>query len=468
MKKRKTSKSNGTIRDSICDCESHSFCDSPMFNHRPVVKKFYSVAEWEIIVDYSVDSWADDGAQGRLNFDISIDLTSDLEIRYQPWSTWGRHFKVKVPSTQYSSWDDENTSPSLPPEYVFATMSIEEEENAQTVSYSLTNSYYGREVTLCEVIATRNNTLLVQVAATPCRDRTFIYAHIVDFLLVDFSQYGQDLVTHVLSIPFSLSLASVPCLYEGCISPDFSSILLKPNPTYAYTNHITLGNCHGEQTLAAVTKTDEGDWETFLLLNGQTQSALECAFDFDPRYKHSRVAVANMMYCGKPQLQIMDVQDCSVLEQSELVPSKAHLAQNLTFSPDGLLIATLMRLGVNISCVPYFLADVRIFDSDRLLCIHTIRQPDWKPNGYTTLAPAAMFPMFNGSGQLMAVGAGKMLNDSCLTSLHSITVVKVPACLILKNTCRRRIRAWVLRDDVQLLPLPDSIIKYLLFEPSKP
>lgn len=443
---------NGTFSEAE---DNSDISDNLLHNNHTHIErdKIQPDHEWALYKTFYLSQWIH-GASS-LGFDAAISYSKDYE-QTQPWTTQGRVFEVSIPSLLFLPSDDEiDNFPmpncNIPREYIYATMSVSESE--ETVNVNLPRSYIYDDIKSSIVLACRDAVLLIQVIRKTQSQR------FLDLYLVHSPHMSMDVAYLVDTITLldnkhCITSSRNSPMMDCIISPDYTCILGKPS-----TGHSA--NVVSSQIKCYYMYSD--NWNLFVLDSQGTDPEV-ISYVFDPRYRHSRVFLANVMQKGKPVLQVVDLHLRSVIQAVQLVPSAAHRAQTLKCSTDGLYIVALMCLGVTSQQSSIFLSDVRIFDSQDLSCIHVIRQPNWKPIGYLCMSPATIFPMFNKNGSLLAVGVGMEDLELRAYELTSVAVYKVPCVLNLQAICRRHIIRFVDKSMIPLLPIPVALQNYLQFK----
>ena len=412
---------------------------------------------WELVHQCTLSEWAKHEAV-RWGFDPLVNYTSRLDQRYQPWTTRGRFFQATIPCPETQDSD-------LPADCMYATMSITEKKNNYTVQcISLPKTYFKEKLSFVEVIGFRRDFAIVQVALDYGK---------TDLYLVDMR---QDTAAFLCSE----HCADRPYVLECCLAPDLTCMLIKPNDVYSSI----FGHLAVNDSIKCIRITKGKGPSSCTVLQG---GARDVAFAFDPRFKHSRIAMANMVKNELRVLRLYDLESNSIVREAPLQSdensqySRRGLAQSLTFSPDGSYIACLMRPGRLPETYYYqspspcfYLHLVNIYHAESLSCIRVINRPNMEIMAVSSLAPATIFPMFSMDGTYLAVAYSTDSYKQDFTGVYdcppynkvnSVLLYKVPPTLSLGDICRSKIRKLVKQEHVRFLPLPSALKRFLLFVP---
>lgn len=184
---------------------------------------------------------------------------------------------------------------------------------------------------------------------------------------------------------------------------------------------------------------------------------------FDPRYKWSRVAIANYECQDvgiKHELVTYSVRDHAVVVRSNMsltiIFGSSHF--NMLFSKDGQFLI-LQKLSDNRFGVAIY-SDIYIFDSDRLFVMKylTCNLP-----ALSSICRMNFEPVFSRCGSYMRLVDHKSCNGDMEPTVQ---IYQVPRQQSLQYHCRVVI-VQALRhiEDIHHLPLPKTIKKFLAFEP---
>ena len=407
------------------------------------------VTPWGVIHTCTLSEWIKHQAT-IWGSDPCINYTTRPEHRLQPWATRGRHFVAQIPAPETQDID-------MSASRMYATMAIEEKRNKYQVQcIDLPVSYFKDGIHFVEVIAYRDKHAVVEVATKHER---------MDFLLVDLD-HDRVKVVH------RQYCTSQPYLYECSISPDFSRIVLKPNHFYLHFHNIQSApdvlkcvSIVGVKSSTNASRNEPNEDE--IILNGR--GSLRLAFTFDPRHKHSRIAIANIVENGKTIITIYDIDKGVRVLQNDLYTNTEQTAMQIIFSPGGNFIAAPLIIGDYQTTPPFNMADIKLFNANSLECLYTL-PPRGSTGGFTALVPAATFPMFSSSGAFFISAVNKPHPDSqayqcALCRVGSVTIHRVPPLMHLQSMCRTKIRLWVECDRIPYLPLPEALKRFLLFMP---
>ena len=329
-----------------------------------------------------------------------------------------------------------------------------------------------------KVIGCRSHMVIIQIV---CKE-------VVEFLLV-------DLNTDTVMGKYVERYEGKPYLFEGLVSPDLSHFILKPNllyvlkygipcvddrvrvlqPVYRKPGSTTPDSTtvkHG-QSGGSILSTEQPAKQlqrmvghhssvfplyesTSRLFQGQ---GLDLILAYDPRYKHSKVAIANLTKRTQHVICIYCLKQNRITQK--VFGPQFHRTQNLVFSPDGEFLSSLIVtyiLGPKMYPQKFDFLCVMIYSTDKLELLHRIKS--YGTAGLTCLIPAACFPIFSTDGSRIAVGAGA---GSCV---NRIEVYNMPVFGSLKNLCRLRICKFVSNEIIENYNLDADLKDYLLYKPS--
>ena len=414
------------------------------------------VKHWGSVHTCSFGVWAKHQA-AVWGFEPCINYSTRQEARLQPWATRGRHFVAQIPAPETQDID-------MSASRMYATMAIEEKRNKYQVQcVDLPTSYFKDGVHFVEVVGYRDKHAIVQVATKHQR---------MDFLLVNLEQ-------DTVRVVHKEQCSTKPYLFECAMSPDFSRILLKPNHYYAHFHNVQSirdvlqcvvtdskkSNPTGNGASIEQEEVNNGNGNGNFELH--ENEALRMAMTFDPRYRHSRVVLANVVEQEKPIIFMYDLKTRRRVFQNDLYTNTDHTAQQLTFSPGGNFIAVPLIVGDYQTTPPFVMADVKVFSANTLDCVYTL-PPRGTPGGYVNLVPGTIFPMFSTSGAFLALPVSKPQPDAYrrgLCRVGAVSIHKVAPLMHLQSMCRTKIRQCVKKQHIPLLPLPEALKRFLLFMP---
>jgi len=136
-------------------------------------------------------------------------------------------------------------------------------------------------------------------------------------------------------------------------------------------------------------------------------SAVRLFVAFDPRYRSRRVALGNYPGPdGRDVVCLYDLVDESAVAVSSTAAAAPHYqtTHNITFSPDGQYIASLV-LGRSIKDGLFNFPRVIVYSGTDVSVMHIIRTDGLSE--VPTLSPAALFPLFSSTGSHLAVAYGE-------------------------------------------------------------
>jgi len=138
-------------------------------------------------------------------------------------------------------------------------------------------------------------------------------------------------------------------------------------------------------------------------------SAVRLFVAFDPRYRSRRVAFGNYPGAdGRDVVCLYDLVDEVVIAVSSSTTTAAashyQTSHNITFSPDGQYIASLV-LGRSIKDGLFNFPRVILYSGTDVSIVHIIRTDGLSE--VPTLSPAALFPLFSSTGSHLAVAYGE-------------------------------------------------------------
>ena len=237
------------------------------------------------------------------------------------------------------------------------------------------------------------------------------------------------------------------------ISPDKSVFLLKPNLLFALKFRI-----HGiEDSLKIIRKdADTGIFEVYHELF--KDSALDLILTFDPRHRHSCVAIGNYTKRGQHVLCLYSLKSRKMLTKT--YGPQYQRTQNLVFSPNGHHLAALIVtyiLGQNMYPMRYNFLGIMVYSTDNLTMLHKIQS--FGTNSVPTLTPAAVFPAFSAQGEFLSMGTGSG------GSITRVEIYNMPRVINLKHMCRLEINNYLPKQYIERLPLKKEILDYLLYKP---
>jgi len=135
-------------------------------------------------------------------------------------------------------------------------------------------------------------------------------------------------------------------------------------------------------------------------------SAVRLFVAFDPRYRSRRVALGNYPGPdGRDVICLYDlIEESVVAMSSSLTAAHYQTTHNITFSPDGQYIASLV-LGRSIKDGLFNFSRVIVYSGTDVSIVHIIRTDGLSE--VPTLSPAALFPLFSSTGSHLAVAYGE-------------------------------------------------------------
>jgi len=135
-------------------------------------------------------------------------------------------------------------------------------------------------------------------------------------------------------------------------------------------------------------------------------SAVRLFVAFDPRYRSRRVALGN--YPGPDGRDVVCLYDlvdeCVVAMSTTTTAAHYQTTHNITFSPDGQYVASLV-LGRSIKDGLFNFPRVIVYSGADVSVVHIIRTDGLSE--VPTLSPAALFPLFSSTGSHLAVAYGE-------------------------------------------------------------
>lgn len=383
-----------------------------------------------------------------------VNYSTRQDSRFQAWATNGRYFVAQIPAPETQDID-------MSASRMYATMAIEEKRNKYQVQcVDLPYSYFKDGVLFVEVIGYREKKALVQVATKHQR---------MDFLLVD---TDRDLVTVI----YRESTTHQPYLCEAAISPDYSRVLLKPSHYYCHfhnaqgvkdkINFLEAASLNSRPNKKPHGETDSESRQDFSLYENES---FGLAMTFDPRFRHSRIVLANVIEDNRPVILVYDTEKQMKVMKNYLHTNLERSAQQIVFSPGGNFIAVPMICGTFRDTPPFTIIEAKLFNANTLECVHVLPYKG-TPGSYLNLIPVSVFPIFSSSGAFLALPVSKSHPEShayqrALCRVGSVAIHKVAPLMHLQSMCRSRIRQFVARDKLAHLPLPEAMKRFLLFMP---
>ena len=389
---------------------------------------------WSHVHTSTLEAWSKGDAQS-MGFNPCVDYVTRKGL--QPWCTEGRHIECLLPAPMDES--------ELDVKYIYDEMLVRDCTTWRSTRIRLNVCYKNlikkssQSIEPVRMIAYRDDYIVAQVIRT---DKIF------DFLIIHLSK------SKVIGC-FQESYADHPFLWECYISPDATTMLLKPNLMYALKFKV-----ESAEDVLKVIKYDrrQGAFRcTQILFADQAMELILC---FDPRYRHSRVAIGNLTKRDRHVLCIYHLQNRKML--SKACAPQYQRIQNISFTPGGDLLACLIVsyvIGASMSPTSFSCLTVLIYYSDNLSLTHKI--PSFGTNSLHSLTPAAVFPVFSSNGDYLAMGSG---NGG---SISRVEVYQVPPVMRLKSLCRRFITTYLNAREIQSLPASSKLIEYLLFRPNE-
>ena len=394
------------------------------------------VAPWKLIYTSVLEAWSA-GEAARWRFDVCSSL-STRKCRLQPWCTQGRDLDALLPAPQDS--DD------LDVKYVYDQLLIRDKQLWKNYRIKLTRSFK-RELRnkmksspfleSAQVVGYRDKLAVVQVPRSDGLN---------EFLMVDLNR-------NIVSGSYKEKYQDQPCLYECYISPDLKRLLLKPNLLYALRFRI-----QGIDDCVKVLKREDNYNDCSVASVLFKDAGLDLIMTFDPRYRHSRVAIGNMTKRGQHVLCLYSLKSRKIVRKT--YGPQYQRAQNLVFSPDGEHLAALIVtyiVGPNLYPQRFNFLGVMVYNTSKLNMLHKIQS--YGTSSVPALTPAAVFPQFSQLGDYIAMGSG------CGSDITRIEIYRMPRVLNLQNICRYKISQFLSQTEIQNLPIDPQTMDYLLFRP---
>ena len=244
-----------------------------------------------------------------------------------------------------------------------------------------------------------------------------------------------------------------PYLYECIISPDFTHIILKPNLLFVLKYRV-----HAVDDCVRVIAQSPDSSRYNVISELFRESALDLILTFDPRRRHTHVAVANLPKRGQHVLCIYNIKSRKIMQKT--YGPLYQRTQNLVFSPDGDHLAALIVtyiFGASMHPQRFNFQGVMVYSTRKLSLLHKI--PSFGTSSLSSVTPAALFPVFSTSGDYIALGSGNGV------SVGRVEVYKMPAAMALQSLCRAKLRAFLTTDMVLALPIAQLYKDYILYKP---
>ena len=368
-------------------------------------------------------------------FDPKMNYTDNMKCRLHPWCTAGRYFVVKFDKTPH------------PHDRSVFVLTITETLFKNDTQIRLPFAYHSKLFTEpgaaysymkpIEVVGYKDGIAVLQVN---CVDK------FVRFLVV-------HMKTETVIAVHKEPVKSCHFLYDCIISPDLSSFIIKPNAMFVlnsvrddYDNEVKVVTCKGKKCHVS------------RVLCSSNYNAVRLFIAFDPRVQNRRVAIGNYLSRGRDIVAIYDLDRETVMVQSDA--KEYQTTHNLTFSPDGSYIASLI-LGNSVNDGYFNFPRVVVYCSDELSVLHQINLPNLAETA--TLCPTALFPLFSETGTYLAVPYGTRCSH--FDEVDGAFVYRVALPLNLQCLCRLTIRHHFDSQDVEKLPLPNKLKAFLRFQP---
>ncbi|KAK2153918.1 hypothetical protein LSH36_281g03067 [Paralvinella palmiformis] len=409
---------------------------------RQLLPKYEKNVPWSIICNSNYLSWVKRDA-ARLLFDPGVYCITSQDFTLMHISAHGLHISVAEIIPEVHGCTKLILKERIPP--VVHSVSLPYRLKLKTTKEVKAESAGLKPLQVCGF---DKNLLILQAL---CKD------HHLQFIVL-------DLYTHEYVGKYVVKWTWQPFLCECVISPDHSRFVIKPGMFYAAEHddgneypylkeiriiHIRNGICRLEKTI-------------------RDSNCSNYVMAFDPRYDHSRLALANWTREEQPAqneaICVMDLVHQKPVKCSYYM-SGTHSSKNLVFSPDGSFLACLV-------CEPCFyqgvhnFSEILVYDADTLDVVKTIPCNNTQ---CVPLYPAILFPSFSKCGTRMAVGYGRdidIMGAIFGQEIAFVDVYQVPTPINLQYLCRVAIRR-IIPTERQLLtlPLPKPLIRYLSFGP---
>ena len=409
---------------------------------RHLLPKYEKSIPWSVICNSNYISWVKRDA-ARLLFDSGFYCITSEDFTSMHISAQGLHVSVTnvIPEAHSSTKVVlKERMPSLT-----HSVSLPYKLKLKTAKEIKADSIGLKPVQVCGF---DKNLLILQAL---CKD------HHMQFIII-------DLYTSSYVGKYVIKWAWQPFLCECVISPDHSRFVIKPGMFYAVKRedgseypylkeirivHIRSGICKLDKTI-------------------RDPNCSNYVMAFDPRYDHSRLALANWTSEEQPvQNEAICILDLVHQKPVKCVhyTSNTHSSKNLVFSPDGSFLACLISEPCFYQSV-YNFSEILVYDADTLDVVKTIPCHNTQ---CVPLYPAILFPSFSKCGTRMAVGYGRdidIMGAIFGQEIAFVDVYQVPTPINLQYLCRLAIRRVIPNEKHLLaLPLPKPIISYLNFGP---
>ena len=407
----------------------------------PPMVSLVSRTPWKLMMNVSLEEWESSVAH-LLSFPTHLDYSSK-KIRFQPWCTQGRQFTALLPAPKDSQ--------DLDVRYIYDELLITSRNPLVEARVRLCQNYKQRISTdksrtasvlhTAQVVGWREDVVVVQLI--------LLYST-CQFLLI-------NLNTLKILGTYTEHFKEQAYLYECLISPDKTRLLLKPNLLYTLKHRV-----HILDDVIKVVSAVKNKQESVFEVTGEVfhDAALELVLAYDPRYRHTRVAIANLTRRGQHVLCLYNLRNKKITRKT--YGPQYQRTQNLVFSPDGEYLAALLVtyiLGSDVYPQKYNFHGTMVYstrDFSLLRRIQSLGSPC-----LTSLTPAALFPLFSSTGESLAVGGGPG------AAVQQVDVHALPPVLILKSMCRLVLRRYLTPEKITNLPISQQLINYIHFNPTE-
>jgi len=396
----------------------------------PVVE----VAPWKLLHTSTIEHWAQTDAV-RLGFEFSRDWANQ-KSQLQPWCTAGCYYEAKLPAPAEGQ--------DLSKKYSYTRALLKHPTGSCTVPLSRNYRHsISAKLTpapwmyVCNVVAARDHVVLLQIITTDGAS---------EFHLIDITK------REILGV-YRERFYERAYLYEGFISPDHSHVVLKPNLLFALKFRINaIDDCLKVLTRAPRTSQFEVISEHF------RDVALDLIVTFDPRRRHTHIAVANLTKRRQHVLCIYNLKKYKIVQKT--FGPQYQRTQNLTFSPDGDFLAALTVtyiFGTSMSPQRFNFQGVMVYSTQVLSLLHCI--PSFGTSSVDSLTPASLFPTFSNTGNFIAFGSGSG------AAVTRVEVYKMPAALNLQSLCRAKFRLNFTARQIEHFTMSQQTRDFINYKP---
>lgn len=276
-----------------------------------------------------------------------------------------------------------------------------------------------------------------------------VLAKAVKLMVVDW-QNDQLLGT------YSFAYGKEPCLQECLISPDGTTLVCRQDFLLRRRLHHVMSL---DSNIRIIRIQDGLCRRLFVIQDFLTMNLAGSGLSFDPRYPSGRLAVFSSTQQAAledsdlsppDRLRVYDLCTRRVVAAAPSVTDR--IVHHAVHSPDGCMVAALgVNASIYLSC-HIFLSSIDLYDADSLARLYHLPLH----NEQCKMGSLPLYPSFSRNGSLLAQFTGE--------HGRRLEIFQMPSSNhSLQEFCRSTILRSTPRSDVALLPLPKTLINFLLF-----